>query len=211
MADDLQDLLGTTTIWSIGFDWRTNPTRQLYLGRTLQELSTSRVTVQEVNDLLAQEVRYAVTGMDAEEVYDLVLFFGARLGRLRRFWLPVPARKFTLAADADAYDTTLVVADSGFAEFCQGYERLIIYTGTGDRVTRGITSAEDNGDGTETLNLATPLYRAVAVTDVQLCCPLLMVRFMQDELLLQHRTAQVAEASLSFKELVREYTEAGGS
>lgn len=205
-GDDLGDLLGVSTLWDIGFDWREDPQRRIELSRDVLELSTSRVTITERTDYLAQEVRYGVTGMTDEETHDLIEFFAGRLGRYRRFWLPVSARKFTILSDAAILQNTLIVSDSNFTEFCQGYERVIIYMSNGDRITRAISSAADNGDGTETLTLTTALARTVVASDIQLCCPLLLVRFASDELSLAHRTAHVAAASVGFVELVREYT-----
>lgn len=210
-GDDIEDLLGVSTLWDIGLDWKTNPSRQVYQGRTLLELSTSRITVQETNDFLAQEVRALITGMSAAEVTELITFFNARLGRLRRFWFPVIARKFTIVEDLSQFATTITVESCGFAATSQGYERIIIYMDNGDRITRGIESALDNGDGTETLTLITPLYRDITATSVLLCCPLILGRFMADELSLNHKTAHVAEVSIAIKELVRDYTQAGGS
>jgi len=211
VGDDLEDLLGVATLWDIGFDWRDNPTRRVDLSRDVLELSTSRIELIERTDYLAQEVRYGITGMTAEETHDLIAFFAARLGRYRKFWLPVPTRRFTLTENASTLDTHLTVTDSNFAEFAQGYERVIVYMTDGARITRGIESAADNGDGTEQLNIITPLYRDIIATDVQLCCPLLLVRFAEDELNLSHKTAHVASAAVGFMELVREYTQTGGS
>jgi len=208
-GDDLEDLLGVSTLWNIGLDWKTNPSRQVYQGRTLLELSTSRVTVQEVNDYLAQEVRVLITGMDAAGVAEMIEFFNARLGRLRRFWFPVIARKFSILDDAEPFESTITVEHCGYAETAQGYERIIIYMNNGDRITRGIASAIDNGDGTETLTLITSLHRGITASDVMLCCPLILGRFMTDELALSHKTAHIAEVSVVIKELVREYTQAG--
>lgn len=210
-GDDIEDTLGVTARWVIGFDWSQNPQRKIDLSRVMLDLSTSRITVLDIDDYLAQEVRCRVTGMDAGEVNDLVTFFNARLGRLYKFWVPVITRKFRIVEDAAAMSASLVAVDSGFTEFCQGYERIIIYRSDGTVLVRGIDSATDLGDGTERLNLITPIYSEVVASEVMLCCPMILARFTQDELSLNHVTAHVAEAEVGFRELVKEYTATGGS
>jgi hypothetical protein len=72
-------------------------------------------------------------------------------------------------------------------------------------VTRKIAGVVDNGDGTETLQLSTLMDRTITVSQVNLFSRIMLVRFEKDSLQLTHSTDEIAEATIKFRELVREY------
>jgi hypothetical protein len=67
----------------------------------------------------------------------------------------------------------------------------------------------NNGDGTQTMTLITPLDQDVALTAIHTFGLLRLVRFTEDELKFSHITSDLSQTSISFTELVQDYRNSG--
>lgn len=136
------------------------------------------------------------------EVAALQAFLDARKGRVVPFWTP------TYCAEVPLYENKLAAASSlrvpffGYTRFLfpQTWRRyLAIVPPGGAFLIRKVSSATDNGDGTETLTLTTPL--GVDVPKEWLVSFLTFCRLDSDRTKIKWHAAFTAEAEIDFREI----------
>jgi hypothetical protein len=211
MSDSILDLSASSIILRMKPNWADDPTRSISMNRDEYQYSESPVSLVNISDYLIHIVEYSFTFTNHSDYYTFVKFFNDRQGRLKRFWLPVYRNEFTLSNDISDLDTTITVVDSGFADIYQGYEILYIELKNGNILTRKITGVTDNGDGTETFQLESLMDRNILSSEIKYLSRILLVRFDSDDLPMTHSSDTIAEVSIIFRELVREYESTGGS
>lgn len=95
-------------------------------------------------------------------------FLARRRGRAVPFWVPTFDEDFTLAADALTNASSLSVIAAGYSSlvFSLGPARhhLALQATPGIPIYRKVSGAVDNGNGTETLTLATSLDRDLSAS-----------------------------------------------
>lgn len=208
-GDSIEDLSRTQIILRKKPNWATNPKRVIQMNRDLVEYEESSITIINISDFLIHVITYSYTFVNREEVFDYITFFNAQQGKLKRFWLPIIRNEFALVDPVSTFDGSLLVVDTGFAEVYQGYERIYLELQDGNLITRKVTGVVDNGDGTETLQLETLMDRDIALSEVNLFSRIMLVRFDKDALQLTHSTDAIAEVTMKYLELVREYEVTG--
>jgi hypothetical protein len=146
------------------------------------------------------------TAFSRADALELRAFLTRRLGRLVPFWVPSYQRDMQLAVAAAAIDTEIVIEAIGYAALLfpnTGARRYLRLRAPGGAfVDAKVTAAVDNEDGTETLTLDDPLGAAFGLDCLvmfrQLC------RLDADEIRIEWRSPQVAQASLPVHELPNE-------
>lgn len=154
-----------------------------------------------------RKARFSAQESSNEAVWSLIRFFERCKGRRYSFWMPSYRADVLLASNAAAGATTLTVSDCGFTErFAARPECrfLYVYRGDGSYEIATINAVTDNGDGTETVTLATGLTEALEAARSTVSF-LFAMRFVQDELDLTWHTDSALSCKVDAIELPQEY------
>jgi hypothetical protein len=201
MSDSLLDLGITPYVLTAKPDWANLPSRSQDFGRDIIQYDAGISSLRNLTNDLSQRMEYGYSSMTKEEEYYLLNFFHSRKGRLQRFWLPVYFRDFELADAITSASYILKVKDNGAYVNLKYYERVFIELYDGSLLTRQILSSLD----AETLVMLSEWDRDIAIADVAHFGKLLLCRFDQDEIEVNHVTDEIGTTALSFQELSKEY------
>lgn len=200
MADSLLDLGATSDIFTQKPDYADGISSGLDFGRDVLQFNAGLITTRNRTHDLAMNLVYNFQNLSKETEYYLVNFFCTQRGQNKRFWLPVWEQSFKLAAAISVLSYTFQMTDNHFNDVARFYERIFIYTKTGDLITRKLLSCVGN-----VFTVETAFDRDLAVDDVLYFGRLVMARFGQDELDVKHVTNTISSAEASFIELPKEY------
>lgn len=160
---------------------------------------------------LKRKLRLPFIFETAEEVSDFRVFVQDRDGRRLGFWLPVYVNDYRLTADASAGASTITIEDCGLADrFAEGnqFKHLALITRS-KLECYGISGVSASG-GVETITLESTLDTALTASET-ICCPLLWVRFSEDEIEYFFENESVSKANVTFAELPGEVLAPDGS
>lgn len=134
-----------------------------------------------------------------DDIGYLRAFIAARRGRVVPFWLESQKVDVVLASAAQAGDMSLTIRETGYTlNQYKGKRRHLVI---GDQRVR-ITGAVVNGNGTETLQLASQLQKPLAAgTGLSF---LLLCRLADDEVSFNYASPGVVELSITAVELPHE-------
>jgi hypothetical protein len=206
MSDSLLNI-GTPAldIFDIRPDWTTQPSMAESQGREIIQVGRGYAGYRN----LTLDINYSVSdsffNLTKQDEYDLLSFFCDKQGMLKRFWFPMDNQSFVLSSSISSGDTHFHVNDDGFADIYQGYERLYMVLKDGSRISRLISSKTS----ATIFNVSSAFDRNIALSEILFFGRLLLARFDQDELLLQHETDDKSSCSIKFKELAKEYGDIG--
>jgi hypothetical protein len=137
------------------------------------------------------------------ELVELLAFLQDRAGRLKPFWIPSWRQDLTLAVAASSGSSTLRIKSTGYASHVYpagGYRRNLALRAPGGALQyRKATSAIDQGDGTETVTLDSPLSAALPLGSLLMFLEL--VRLDTDEPRVEFHHAGLMRATLPLLEL----------
>jgi hypothetical protein len=141
------------------------------------------------------------------QVTTLRAFVLARFGRLRPFWIPTWDQDLVMSQDALSGDSGIKIKSEFYSRFmfpnnARRYVALIPFDSSGN-VYRKITSAADNGDGTETLGFDANLPKAFAAAKTMVCF-LAFVRLDADDVEIEWMNNDLAQTTLEFTEVPNE-------
>jgi hypothetical protein len=201
MADSLLDL-DNEALFSFPIDWNSLPAIADSFGRELLQYNLGAINYRFLTRDLNYSVQYGMTFMSKKDEYDVLNFFCERKGRYERFWIPIYAQMFTLAANITSGDYYFQIIDQNQYKTLHLYERLFIKLKTGDLITRKINSlnAPPNIFG-----VISAFDRNILTTDIEYFGRLILGRFDQDEIEINHETDSLGNCSLQFRELSKEY------
>lgn len=129
----------------------------------------------------------------------------ARRGRAIPFWIPSWRQDLELVQDVGAVDSQITIRWIGYSVFYYGttnVRRHLMFWTPGARYYRKITSAVDNGDGTETLGISSAL--GVTFGKATPLSFLLYCRLDSDEVEISYANDSVAECTLPYVEIPEE-------
>jgi hypothetical protein len=134
-------------------------------------------------------------------------FILARFGRLNPFWIPTWDNDLPLHTDVGAGDTGITIQSEFYSRFffpnqSRRFIAFIPFGGAGN-VYREITSAEDNGNGTENLVLDSPTGKAFPAATTMISF-LTFSRLGEDRVSIKWSSSVHADAVLPLQELPRE-------
>lgn len=133
-------------------------------------------------------------------------FLAARQGKLVPFWMPSWDADFGLAAAATALDAEITVYACGYTAFVSTTDArryLALMPGDGSVITRKITAAVDNGDGTETLTLDSAIGAALDPAAAMVSY-LLLMRLDTDDVEIAWESQTVATCRVPLLEVPKE-------
>ena len=148
----------------------------------------------------------ALRGLD--EIGALRRFWDRHRGRQIPFWLPAWLNDFDLTEDAEVGSSAVTVRGHGFSEkFALGlqYKFIALLTRDGKLELYGVTAVEDSS-GNDLLTLDHALESDLDASET-VCCPLLLVRPVEDELEYEYLAGDVIGGALDFIECPQEYPE----
>lgn len=215
MPNDYADLIISgrvgSTLFTVKPDWYFGVKRDFMYNKEVFDYPGGIRNIHNVTDRVAHKFGAKWTNVNKSDEYYILNFFVARQGMLELFWLPQWKNTFILQSDISIFDDTIIVTDGFNADTFQGYERIFIEKNNGDIITRHITNVIDNGDGTETLHLETLMTQNITINDVSYIGRLLLTRFDQDELVMEHITSHASQCDITatFIEAPQEYTAEG--
>lgn len=133
-------------------------------------------------------------------------WFDSVKGRFTSFWMPTYVADLKLTADVGSSDTTITISAMGYtARYFPNEPRrhLAFISADGTITARRVTASVDNGDGTETLTIASSLGSAFP-RSAGLLSFLLLLRLADDEITVTRSAAAFGECVLSCLELPAE-------
>jgi hypothetical protein len=139
-------------------------------------------------------------------IRSLETWFRSVKGRYVSFYIPTYVADMPLTADIGAADTTFTITDIGYTDLLYPYparKRLAFIAATGSITERAVTGSVDNGDGTETITIASSLGSDFD-RETGLVAFSLLVRLASDELVITRSSATLAECVLDCIELPEE-------
>lgn len=136
----------------------------------------------------------------------------ARKGRAVPTWVPTWQQDLSLASDLGAADTEMVIRECGYTTdlFSSPARRHLAFVSPGGAIAcREITDSVDNGDGTETLTLASAVGSAFLAggPGAGLVSFLTLCRLESDAAEIHYLTPTLAECALRFVEIPDEVPE----
>lgn len=129
-------------------------------------------------------------------------FLSDRRGKLRKFFMPTYVEDFKVVSPITNTDTSMIVGNCDYARYHLGrtqFQDMIIFTTSGAVYPRRIVSAEDNGDGTDTIVFSSSLGVNLNPTDIKMVCLLPAWRLDTDTVEFEWITAEVVRVSLPCK------------
>ena len=143
---------------------------------------------------------------DRSEVAKLRAFIDARAGRAVPFWVPSYCRDMELFSDVLNNSSSFLIKSHGYAryqfpQFARRY--LAVFSATGAFTISHVTNASDNGDGTESIILESPV---VALPQATMISFLMLCRLDDDMPEIIWHTLNTAESMLTFREIPKEVT-----
>lgn len=142
------------------------------------------------------------------EKKELLEFWISKRARLMRWWLLNPLVAFNLAQTAGQYDVGIYCLRNRFDLSRRGHERIYILHSSGDLIIRKVTSSIDIG-GRTYIGFDSNLGRELTIGNVLKIGYVLLGRFNTDKINFVHKTNTISEATLTFVELIKEYSLAG--
>jgi hypothetical protein len=209
MANDFQDIdYPNTPIFPLLPNWVTTPGSEIALARTILEYRGSAQRLIPFTEDVPISFDAKFTTYNKQDEYSLIDFYNERRGKNERFWAYHPKVAFELKQDIGSGATALVCIQNYAESQYQGYERIYIVMNDGDILTRHVTNVSYNDIADElTVEIETALDRDVDEDGYTRIGRLLLSRFDEDELNLNHQSDLVTETDLRFYELVQEYDE----
>lgn len=200
MSDSLLDL-GTDPIFTAKPNWTTTPSEGFDSGREVIQYNQAFASIRSLTANNARQMQYSYFNRTKAEEYYLLNFFYTQRGRLKRFWLPVNYQEFQISVAIRSVDNLVHYYDNNFSLAYKGYERFYLLLKDGTQISRKITSVT----GTTQLNFGSTFPQNIAIADIRYAGLILLARFDQDEIELQHTTNNLSECSIAFQELPNEY------
>jgi hypothetical protein len=120
------------------------------------------------------------------------------------FWFVERVPAFTLAADVNDTDTTMIVEGVGYSRFAadaNSRKDIAIKTATG-YIYRRITGAVQNIDGTETISIDSSFGIDITASSNPLISYMKFVRLAQDSVEVSYETNGVMHVATSFIDLL---------
>ena len=153
----------------------------------------------------ALSFEYGFENMEREQAFDVVDFFDDRVGRLKRFWVPLWVNMFSLYEPITNGDSDIKINPSLFPlTTIQTYQRVFIHTKSGDSISRRSDNVYDVTTH-DSISLITPMDRDLTQDEIEVFSVLILCRFDHDVLEMAHASAGVSSATLRFAELLGEY------
>lgn len=205
MADDYQDL-GSYERFPLVPNWASTPESSYIIARWLVNMSGTVDSLQSITDNAPLIFNAKFLIYDKSDEYDFLDFFYSRKGRHGKFWIQHPASCFILTKTANLGGTSINCEPNKAHLNYQGYERIYILMNTGDVITRKVGAVTyDDVDDEVDLELVTALDREITITNYQMVGRMLLVRFEEDNLVVESHSSEVSEVKCSFRELPEEY------
>lgn len=204
MNDSILDLAacGTTTIFRILPEWSREPGMEIQFGRDLIQYDEAMTQFRFLTSELGWKVTAEFFNISKAVEFSILDFFHQRKGKLNRFWLPAQSKYFVLDDVIPNFATTFFLPENNTFQYVyRGYERFFMLLKNGDMLTRKISASHGSGE----YSVTTAFDRVIAPEDISLFGKLLLVRFDQDEVSMQHDTTDLSSCSLTFQELGKEY------
>jgi hypothetical protein len=143
--------------------------------------------------------------MDRTEWLLLREFFDRHSGRARAFYLPSWSADFQLEFDAPQFANTIYLAGNSLSGITENRpdtigRRLMLYNQAGQLSTHWVTSASNQGNGSDLVVLDPPLAAAASAgkTVISICY---LVRLVDDTIQSTHQSPDHARIELAFREL----------
>ena len=205
--DSWADLGSVTDKFLLGCDWQSQPTKGVEPFRTVIQAPGTGIKLRNITDDVQHVFSMHFSNMSKTDENDLLSFFAARRGRASAFWLPIPESYWKLNVDTDLATPNFLVLDNSDPQYLQGYERLFMLLRSGDYLCRQVFSVTTpGGPGLPNLmTVVTALDRVIKKNDPELFGRMILCRFDQDEIELQHDTPDLSETDIAFRELPKEY------
>lgn len=138
--------------------------------------------------------------------YILLEHLHSKKGMWKKFWYMFPVQAFSLSQAYVSSATELIVHKNEFSEVFRGFERIYFLLKNKDLITTKISSvAPGPGAGELTLNLNTPISRAIGLEDYIRISLLLLVRFDTDKFKFKYKSPTIGKIETKLVELVQEY------
>ena len=204
MADSLTKM-GSFELFGLEPNWSSDISVEHLLSRRMLQYAGTPTTLEDIAPEIPIALDLEFLCWDKQREFDLITFFVSKKGQANRFWLKHPAAAFTLKTSASAGAAGIYCKRNSFDLVWQGYERVYILMSSGDLVVRKITSCSGGSDYTY-IGFDTVLDRDLMATNHLRISRMLLGRFSTDKLKIKSSTDLVGRASLSFVELVKEYS-----
>jgi len=205
MSNDLRSLGSVTDLFTIMPDWSNRPSDDFDFANEQIQYDLARTVTRVLSQRKPFTIDYKFTNLDKQREYELLDFFGRMLGRSGSFWLPYWFQNFELQSPISTGAGSLLVNDYSYAvNGVRDYFRFFIRLRNGDYITRKIVAFSDLGGGIKRYYVH-PFDRNITLSDVLFFGRLMLMRFDQDEIEMNHETPSVSSCSIKFRELVWEY------
>ena len=139
-----------------------------------------------------------------EDLSNFLAFLYERSGRLKPCWVPTYGNDLQIATSSLAGQSTIVIENIGYSIFINSDSAkrdLMFIKPDGTVSFARIVAAADNGDGTETISLDSPLSINVDSTTYKMICFLKFARLDSDVAEIQWVTNEWGYSNLLFLEL----------
>jgi len=201
MSDSLLDLtaggLLPSTVFTIKPCWSTRPSVELpQSGREMMQYDRATMRYRKLTTNIGWKVTMGFSTISKAELFNILKFFETQKAMCSRFWLPVRWNYFTLYESIVSGSKDFKINEASFVDIVRGIERVFILLKNGDLITRQIVTA---------YTVFSAWDRNIAQTDIDIMGKLILCRFDQDEIEVQHITTDLSEIELTFQELGQEY------
>lgn len=210
MSHDIQDIEPITAMLLKRPNWVKDPSTNYQSSMMLLQYPGSIGGLWVENIIVPHKLIFSFRNKTKAEEKIALDFFEAQLGRHKNFWMPSWVTEFTVTQDINYRDTVIYVNNDFFLKTYRGHERIAIILNSGDIIVRQIDDVTTYQNiqqqrDEECLTLSSAVGRNIAITDIELCCFFLLVRFDKDVMALDYITDSVSDCTISTYELIREY------
>lgn len=187
MTDYLNDI-GTTPLWRPEVLWDEIPSWDFDMERQILEFEGTSHDLTAISQYRPHKFSFVARNFGKVEEKAVLDFYTARQGALEKFWFPLPAKLF----DLDRVDGEFIL---DFWDF-QGHERIYIEDTDGNFITNWVE-----------YNAVEEYWFVTWGVDARRVGLLLLCRFENDSLEMNHLSCDITETKIALVELVREYAD----
>lgn len=200
---DLKGLGSVTSIFLKSPEWSKAVESNISVLRHLQQYSGTAGVMAQLTQETPVTLKQSFLG-DKKDEFEIQDFFQAMRGRWGRFWLPGRRRAFSLDKPIPAGSDQFEVEDNQFSLTYRGTERVYFEPEPGVYITRQLMSIEEASPG------VARFFTDPFLEDIPKNCligRLYLMRFDQDGIEFKHIHSNLFTVTLTFTELINEYTE----
>ena len=179
---------------------RSNISEKLFTDCDVLDGETGVIVMAPIRDFPEHEQTISRTFTKRDDLWSFKQWLYTKRGKQKTFFLPSWNQDITATTDLLTASTSIVIKSIGYSLYYESKDLMIVTT-SGDIYFYIVSSAIDNGDGTETLYLTSQVGADISRHEIKVACFLSHVRFDADRIELSYGAGGTVTVSIPVREV----------